>query len=147
MSLWMVIIATLPVWCKTGRDVEINSDTLENSVLDGLDLHRASLNLTGTCLRKANLRGALMSHANLVKADLTEAQCMTADFRYADLRNCKLNKSAPIFADFSETYLQSANLAQADIFGAVFKGSNLKGTIMLCRRLEEQLLNNHFIVL
>jgi len=128
------------IHCQTGRDVEIKSDTLENLVLDGLDLHRAvleGLNLTGTRLRKANLRGALMFHANLVKADLTEAQCMTADFRFADLRNCKLNKSAPIFANFSETNLQSASLAQADIFGAVFKGSNLKGTVMLCHRLEE----------
>jgi len=47
---------------------------LENSVLDGLDLHRAmleNLNMACASLRKANLRGALMQNAILVKADLT----------------------------------------------------------------------------
>ncbi len=45
------------IHCQTGHDVKINSNTLENAMLDGLDLHRALLegfNLTGASLRKVN---------------------------------------------------------------------------------------------
>ncbi|RKZ59951.1 MAG: hypothetical protein DRR08_12535 [Candidatus Parabeggiatoa sp. nov. 2] len=76
-------------------------------------------------------------HVILVKADLTGSALMTADFRLADLRNCKFNQSTPIFADFCQANLQNADMAQTDVGGAVFNYSNLKGAIMLCNRLEE----------
>lgn len=76
--------------------------------------------------RSQNLnKGPDLSGANLVRADLRWANLIKADLTEADLRRASLIKAHLGEADLSGANLTEANLTEADLTGANLTGANL----------------------
>ena len=103
---------------------------LQGSWLKGADLRKAHLRgavLTGTCLQNADL-----SLAQLQEVFLQEACLQNADFSLAYLQKAFLFKAHLQEANLSEARLQEANLGWAELQGAnldeaLLQGANLEG--------------------
>jgi len=109
----------------------------ENQVLD----------LRGTDLSRANLRGAYISGADLSETDLSGADLRGASLRGANLSQTDLGGGAILGgADLSGANLSRTNLLRADLGGANLRranlrgadlsGANLSGTILLLANLS-----------
>ena len=117
---------------------------LERAYLDGVQW--SGLNLEGTVLRYAELKGADLTAANLANARADRAQfqqanlhgaCLTnwraeaADLSHADLRwtiadHAQFRKANLAGASFIEANLWKADLRDTQIDGADFTGANLE---------------------
>lgn len=130
----------MKISCQTGIDVEVQTDSLENFCLDGLDLHRALLegvNIKGASFKKADIRNALFIGADAEGVNMSEARAMNAYFMNAKMRGSSFVNARPICALFDNADLTNADFSGADIGGARFIGARLHGAIMLCKRLEQ----------
>jgi len=102
----------------------------------GVDLQGTVLwdaNLRGADLRYADLYGANLRGADLRGADLRGANPRYADLRYADLyganlRGADLRGANPRYADLRYADLYGANLRGADLRGADLRGADLSNT-------------------
>lgn len=92
--------------------------TLENAVLEGINLYRANFRrakLSGACLDGLVAHNACFWGANLANVDLC-----AADIRGSDMRNTNLEGAC-----FAE-----ANLSSVDFRGGFFKNTILEETVM-----------------
>jgi len=92
--------------------------------VNGYDI-KAGVDLQGTVLWDANLRGADLQYADLYGANL----------RGADLRGADLRGANPRYADLRGADLRGANLRGADLRGADL--SNTKGLLPASRWMKD----------
>ena len=96
------------------------------------------VNLLGTILELADLRGTNLVQANLAQADLRgtnllRAILIGANIELADLRSTNLQEANLEGTDLGQANLEGAilagaNLERADLEGADLRGTNLRGT-------------------
>jgi len=91
---------------------------LEGVDLSDLDLRK--FDFSGAKLKKANLSRSNLLSVNLVRADLSDAKLNSACLTNCDLRNSDLSR-----CDLMGSDLINANLSQAILIKAVFRGANL----------------------
>jgi uncharacterized protein YjbI with pentapeptide repeats len=136
-----------------GRQPHIGTDdcsdkpVVAGAILDycdlvGADLERVIVSLhspsayecqrqtASSCLRRADLSGAVLSNANLSGANLAGARLNDADLRSAQLDNVSLAGADAIGMDAREsTSDQKATDTAADMFGARLSHADLSGTV------------------
>ena len=108
---------------------------LSRATLSGASLQGASLgevNLEGSWMVRADLRGARLLSGRLLDAALTEANLERATLWGADLRGAHLRWAC----------LQGADLRGADLGGADLEGADLREAILWDANLQEVLLRN-----
>ncbi|MEP0915332.1 pentapeptide repeat-containing protein [Leptolyngbya sp. DQ-M1] len=86
-----------------------------------------TIDLSGTDLSRANLRGAYLFNANLSGADLSRANLQGAYLFNTNFSGADLSEANLRGADLSEANLSEANLSRANLSGADLNGANLKG--------------------
>jgi uncharacterized protein YjbI with pentapeptide repeats len=96
--------------------------------LDGTNLSKADL--FGASLRAASLRKAHVWGANLIKADLEGAHLEGADFFESIMNEAVLAQSCADGVSLKEAQLWGANLRGACLNNAVLTGTNLVGAIL-----------------
>ena len=123
--------------------------------LTACDLREASLfraDLSGARLRTADLSDADLTEAVLDGADCLKAILDRADFRMAKMRNCSLEQTQAVGADFvradlSEALLLMADLSRADLTfadltAATLDSAKLRGATLALTNLSEATLTN-----
>ena len=119
--------------------IEIKDET--GSVLHRVDAFSLlKANLANCYLRKADFRGAILTHANLRDADLREADLTGADLSHAKLEGAKLNGAKLPGAKLDGAALNAADLTEIDGSGASFIGATLDGATLVSAGLSECLL-------
>jgi hypothetical protein len=83
------------------------------------------INLSGTDLRNADLRGVHLEKARLRRTNLTKAILRETKFQSAKLTGATLNGAKLDPANFEEADLGSAHLEKADLEGADLRGAKL----------------------
>jgi len=109
-------------WRQENPDVEPD--------LSGTDLRRADLKkaaLQGAILREANLRGTDLSHADLRGADLNRANLMLARLGSANLSGANCSGANLIDANFTGANLSGADFSDAVLGGALLLEADLNG--------------------
>ncbi|WP_410655766.1 pentapeptide repeat-containing protein [Amycolatopsis sp. lyj-112] len=114
--------------------LDLRGIRVAQTVLREMPLHRADLSsaeLTGTVLADADLGETRLCQATLINADLSGAVLAKAD-----LTDTRLSR-----ANLSSADLRGATLRGADFAGAVFDGTDIRGTDLTESRglTEEQL--------
>jgi uncharacterized protein YjbI with pentapeptide repeats len=96
--------------------------------LSGTDLRRANLKkaaLQGVIFKDANLRGTDLSQADLHGSDLHKAILIRAHFSAADLTEASFSGADLSEANLSEANLKEANFSEAHLLGALLLGADL----------------------
>ncbi len=103
------------------QDEEYN--TLSWGTLNKQHLERA--NLTGSILKKADMREVNLIRANMTSANLEGAWLNSANLEGANLRYSQLDLDKLNNANLKNSFLTGANLKYADLSGANLSGSDL----------------------
>jgi uncharacterized protein YjbI with pentapeptide repeats len=117
---------------------DLSGACLRNANLAGVDLTYTNLefcDLEGANLRGAKLKHANLSYATLRKANLSKANLTCAALHDADLAEAKINHTILNGADlrnasFCEADFDRTDLSTAIIFHTDFRGCRLKNTIL-----------------
>src|SRR6185295_4666101 len=103
-----------------------------NADLAGVDLSGSYLGLArlkGATLIRTNLSGADLVQASLPFATLIEANLTRTNLSWTDLGWANLTKSILVGASLQEASLRGANFSGADLTGAALYGAFLDGTV------------------
>ena len=109
---------------------DLHNTNLKNANLEGANLASVNLgyaNLEGANLNYANLQNADLSNANLKKATLRYSNCYEANFENAILQNVCFYRAFLRCANFKFANLEHAILEEANLRGAIFERTKMKG--------------------
>ncbi|MCP2099921.1 MULTISPECIES: pentapeptide repeat-containing protein [Actinosynnema] len=116
---------------EPAADVQGALDVLNSRDRDLIEPHgRPVIDLSGTCLRRADLSNADLRSAALTGADLSQATMRDADLSGANLRAALLRTTDLVRANLTEVYLRDAdltgvNLSDAALFKATLSDAKL----------------------
>ena len=106
----------------------------------GISLER--LNLESTDLQQINLTQVNLKSANLSCVDLREAKLKGINLSYADLTDADLSNAIIRGGKFNHTNLEGANLNNADLRGVNFSGANLRSISLRGALLENAIFKD-----
>ena len=128
-----------------------NGETIQTEMslgvhqLDGLDLHRATLdhlNLEGFVFCTSHLRGTSLRFCNLRNANLEMVKMMTSAFCYSDLKSVSANNSKAMYCSFIHCNLSFSSFLGSDLRGSNFESANILGVDFRCADLSDASFKN-----
>lgn len=118
----------------------MDETTICNAIGDGADLkfaHLSQRNLQGLELSYGKLVGA-----RFISANMSETECMDADFSGADFTCANLRGANLRWANLRGANLVAADLSGADLYKADLRGANITRTKLAGARLDGAKLDN-----
>ncbi|WP_445656601.1 pentapeptide repeat-containing protein [Achromobacter sp. NCFB-sbj8-Ac1-l] len=119
-------------------------ESLVNSTLSGLELHRAifdGLDASGANFANSNLRSASFRHSVLNGVVMRGTALMNAVLVGVQMRGVDLSNSIAVGADFTDANLSSSDLKGADVYGASFIRADLCNANVNVKRIESALFS------